>query len=126
MTIPQALIKILIPSQPVKLGRYTPVGPHELIPPGAAGRLTTIEVSVTGDIAYVTYSFGIDHETWVETLESGIIVIDISDPQNPAKITDYTTMEDVSSVFSTGDFIFSTDSTRGVFIFSLGESEGEN
>jgi len=120
------IVDVSVPSQPVKIGRYTPVGPHELIPPGAVGRLTTIEVSVTGDIAYVTYNFGIDHETWVETLESGIIAVDISDPQNPTKITDYTAMEEVSSVFSAGDLIFSTDSTRGVLIFSLGEPEGEN
>jgi hypothetical protein len=120
------IIDVSVPSQPIKIGRYIPVGPHELIPPGATGRLTVIDISVTGDIAYVTYSFGIDHGTWTETLESGIIVIDISDPENPVKIADYSAMEEVSSVFAVGDIVFSTDTTRGVYIFSLGEPSADH
>jgi hypothetical protein len=120
------IIDVSVPSQPVKIGRYTPIGRHELLPPGAVGRHITMDVSIAGDIAYLTYIFGIDHETWTETLESGIIVIDINDPQNPAKIADYTAMEDVSSVFAVDDLVFSTDTTRGIYIFSLGEPEEEN
>lgn len=120
------IIDVSVPSEPVKIGRYTPVGRHELIPPGAVGRLTTIDVTVVGDIAYLTYVFGIDHGTWTEILESGIIAIDISDPYNPIEIAEYSGMEEVSSVFALGDLVFSTDTTRGMFIFSLGELEGEN
>ncbi len=120
------IIDVSVPSQPIKIGRYVPVGPHELIPPGATGRLTTMQISITGNIAYVTYSFGIDHGTWTEILESGIMAIDISDPQNPVMIADYSAMEEVSSVFAVDDLAFSTDTTRGVFIFSLVEPEGDH
>ena len=67
--------------------------------------------------------FGIDHGTWTETLESGIMAIDISDPQNPLLIADYLAMEDASSIFGVDDLVFSTDTTRGMSVFSLGNPE---
>jgi len=85
-----------------------------------------MDVSVAGDIAFLTYVFGIEHETWTETLESGVIAIDVSDPRNPAKVAEFSGMEEVSSVFALGDLIFTTDTTRGLFIFSLGESQGDH
>jgi len=115
------IIDVSVPSHPTKLGRYKEMGRYELIPPGAQGRHTMIRVSVAGNIAYVTYIFGVDHGTWTETLESGIIAIDVSDPRNPAKIADYSGMDEASSVFALGDMVFATDTTRGLFIFSLGE-----
>ena len=114
------IIDVSVPSQPTKLGQYKETGRYELIPPGAQGRHTMIRVSVAGNIAYVTYIFGIDHGTWTETLESGIIAIDVSDPHNPAKIGEYSELEETSSVFALGDLVFATDETRGLLIFSLG------
>jgi len=115
------IIDVSVPSHPVKIGRYKEVGPYELIPQGAQGRLIMIHLSVAGNTAYATYNFGIDHGTWTEPLESGIIAIDVSDPRNPAKIADYSAIDEASSVFALGDLVFVTDTTRGLFIFSLGE-----
>ncbi len=115
------IIDVSVPSHPTKLGRYKEMGRYELIPPGAQGRHTMIRVSVAGNIAYVTYIFGVDHGTWTETLESGVIAIDVSDPHNPAKIAEYSEIEGASSVFALGDLVFATDKNRGLFIFSLGE-----
>lgn len=113
------ILDISNPARPIKLGQFQElVGNYDLLPPGAASRQTLLDVSVSGDIAYLTYNFGEDHNTWTQTLESGVIAIDIRDPANPKKIAVYSGMDGASSVTAAGDLVFATDSSRGLFILS--------
>jgi hypothetical protein len=113
------ILDISNPARPIKLGQFQElVGDYDLLPPGAASRQTLLDVSVSSDIAYLTYSFGEDHSTWTQVLESGIIAVDISDPANPKKIAVYSDLDQASSVTTLGDLVFVTDSSRGLFILS--------
>jgi hypothetical protein len=112
------ILDVSNPSHPIKLGQFKElVGNFELIPPGASNRQIIMDVSVSEDIAYLTYNFGVDHSTWTETLESGVIAVDISDPSAPGRINVYSELDEVSGVFATGDLVFVTDTTRGLLIF---------
>ena len=116
------ILDISNPARPIKLGQYQElVGSYDLLPPGAASRQTLLHVAVSGDIAYLTYSFGEDHSTWTQVLESGVIAIDISDPANPQKIAVYADLDQAADVTAAGDLVFVTDSARGLFIFSKPE-----
>jgi hypothetical protein len=116
------ILDISDPARPIKLGQFLElVGNYDLLPPGAASRQTLLDVSVSGDIAYLTYIFGEDHSTWTQTLESGVIAIDISDPASPKKIAVYSELENTSSVVAAGDLVFVTDSSRGLFVLSKPE-----
>jgi hypothetical protein len=118
------ILDVSDPAKPIKLGQYLElVGSYDLLPPGASSRQTLMDVSVSGDIAYLTYSFGEDHSTWTQVLESGVIAVDISDPTHPRKIAVYSEMDDASCVFAVGDLVFVIDSTRGLKVLSLGTTE---
>jgi hypothetical protein len=118
------ILDVSDPAKPIKLGQFLElVGNYDLLPPGASSRQTTLDVSVNGDIAYLTYSFGEDHSTWTQVLESGVIAIDISDPAHPSKIDVYSELDEASCVIAISDLIFVTDSTRGLIILSLGTDE---
>ena len=118
------ILDVSDPAKPIKLGQYLElVGNYDLLPPGAPSRQTLLDVSVSGDIAYLTYNFGEDHSTWTQILESGVIAVDISDPTHPTKIDVYSDLDGASSVIATGDLVFVTDSTRGLIVLSLGTGE---
>ena len=118
------ILDISDPAKPIKLGQYMElVGNYDLLPPGAPSRQILLGVSVSGDIAYLTYNFGEDHNTWYQTLESGVIAVDISDPTHPTKIDVYSDLDGASSIMAAGDLVFVTDSTRGLVVLSLGLSE---
>jgi hypothetical protein len=116
------VLDVTNPDKPIKLGRFmTLVGDYELIPTGAASRQTFMKAAINGNFAYLSFTFGLDHGTWTQTLESGIIAIDISDPSDPILITKYGEFEDVSSIFTLGDRVYVTDSSRGLFILNKPE-----
>lgn len=118
------ILDVSDPAKPIKLGQYLElVGNYDLLPPGASSRQTILDVSVSGNIAYLTYSFGEDHSTWTQVLESGVIAVDISDPVNPRKIAVYSELDGASCIFAAGDLVFVTDSTRGLIVLRLGTSE---
>ena len=118
------ILDVSDPAKPIKLGQYLElVGNYDLLPPGAQSRQTLLDVSVSGDIAYLTYNFGEDHSTWTQVLESGVIAVDISDPTDPIKIDVYSDLDGASSITASGNLIFVTDSTRGLIVFSLGTGE---
>ena len=108
----------------LNLGQYLElVGNYDLLPPGAQSRHTLLDVSVSGDIAYLTYNFGEDHSTWTQILESGVIAVDISDPTHPIKIDVYSELDGASSIMAVGDPVYVTDSTRGLIVLSLDINE---
>jgi hypothetical protein len=114
------ILDVSTPSRPVKLGQFKEfVGNYDLLPRGVSSRQILLDVSVSEDIAYVTYSFGVDQGTWMQVVESGIIAIDVSDPRDPWKIAVHAKMDETSSVYATDHRIFATDGTRGLYIFSL-------
>jgi hypothetical protein len=116
------ILDISNPARPLKLGQYLElVGSYDLLPPGAESRQTLLDVAVSGDIAYLTYSFGEDHSTWTQVLESGVIAVDVSDPANPQKIAVYSDLDQAADVTAVGDLVFVTDSARGLFILSKPE-----
>jgi hypothetical protein len=118
------ILDISDPAKPIKLGQYLElVGNYDLLPPGAQSRQTLLDVSVSGDIAYLTYNFGEDHSTWTQILESGVIAVDISDPTHPIKIDVYSDLDGGSSIMAVGDLVYVTDSTRGLIVLSLGINE---
>jgi len=113
------------PSRPVKLGGFLElVGDYSQIPAGAASRQTVLDVSVSGDVAYLTYRFGLDHGTWTQALESGVIALDVSDPANPIRLAVYSELDEVSGVTAAAGRVLMTDSTRGLFILALPEGFG--
>lgn len=110
------------PARPIKVGGFLElVGDYSQIPQGAASRQTVLDVSVSGNTAYLTYRFGLDHGTWTQALESGVIALDISDPANPVKWAVYNELEEVTGVTAFGDRVLATDSTRGLFILGVPE-----
>lgn len=114
-----SILDISDPTKPVKLGRFSElVGDFELIPAGAASRQTFMDASVSGEIAFLSYSFGLDQGTWTQILESGIVAIDVSDPTNPILLDKYAEFDEISSIFAVDDHIYVTDKTRGLFILS--------
>lgn len=116
------ILDVSDPSKPIKLGRFMElVGDYELIPTGAGSRQTFMEVAIKENVAYLSFTFGLDHGTWTQTLESGIVAIDISDPGEPTMITKYRGFEEVSSIFALDDRVYVTDSTRGLFILNKPE-----
>jgi hypothetical protein len=118
------ILDISDPAKPIKLGQYLElVGNYDLLPPGAQSRQTLLDVSVSGDIAYLTYNFGEDHSTWTQILESGVIAVDISDPTHPTKVDVYSDLDGASSIMAVDDLVYITDSTRGLIILSLGINE---
>jgi hypothetical protein len=118
------ILDISDPAKPIKLGQFLElVGNYDLLPPGAQSRQTLLDVSVSGDIAYLTYNFGEDHGTWTQILESGVIAVDISDPSHPTKIDVYSDLDGASSIMAVDDLVYVTDSTRGLIILSLGIGE---
>jgi hypothetical protein len=113
------ILDVSDPARPIKLGQFMElIGNYDLLPRGAASRQTFLVVSISGDVAYVSFSFGIDQGTWTQFLESGIVAIDISDPTEPILLDKFTEFDQVSSVFALDDVLFVTDSTRGLFILS--------
>ncbi|NJD60374.1 MAG: hypothetical protein C3F13_17980 [Anaerolineales bacterium] len=114
-----SILDISNPARPIKLGQFQElVGNYDLIPSGSATRQTLLDIAVNGDIAYLTYNFGVDNGTWTQVLESGVIAVDVSDPANPWKIAVYPDLDAASSITAVGDLVFVTDSSRGLFIFS--------
>jgi len=119
-----SILDVSTPSRPVRQGRYMElVGDHELVPPGASSRQIMMDVSVSGGVAYVTYNFGVDHGTWTQTLESGIIAVDVSDPVNPKRMTVYSELDGVSGVCAAGDLVFATDQSQGLAVLRLDWTE---
>ncbi len=119
-----SILDVSTPSRPVRLGRYMElVGDHELVPPGATTRQLMLDVSVSDDVAYVSYSFGLDQGTWTQTLEAGVIAVDVSDPTDPRRLTIYSELDGISSVCAMGDLIFATDPSQGLAVLSLERSE---
>lgn len=111
------ILDISDPGKPIKIGSFMAlVGDYELIPRGAASRQTFLDVSVDGDVAFLSYSFGLDQGTWTQVLENGIIAVDVSDPTNPELIGKYTNLDSVSSIFAQNNLVFITDNTRGLFV----------
>jgi hypothetical protein len=118
------ILDISDPAKPIKLGQYLElVGNYDLLPPGTQSRQTLLDVSVSGDIAYLTYNFGEDHSTWTQILESGVIAVDISDPIHPTKIDVYSELDGASSIMAVDDLVYVTDPTRGLIVLSLGIGE---
>jgi hypothetical protein len=118
------ILDINNPAKPIKLGQYLElVGNYNLLPPGAQSRQTLLDVSTSGDIAYLTYNFGEDHSTWTQILESGVVAVDISDPSHPKKIDVYSDLDGASSIVAVGDLVYVTDSTRGLIVLRLGTEE---
>ena len=110
------------PSRPIKLGGFLElVGDYSQIPTGAATRQTVLDVSLNGEIAYLTYRFGLDHGTWTQALESGVIALDVSDPAHPTRLAVYNGLDEVSGVAAAGNLVLATDSTRGLFILGVPE-----
>jgi hypothetical protein len=113
-------IDISSPSRAVVLGEYKElVGEAEEQSPGTSYRQVMIEVSVSDNIAYVTYTYGIDHGTWMEDLENGVMSIDVSDPRNPKGLGVYSEAQEVTSVFAVGDLVYITEKTGGLCILTL-------
>jgi hypothetical protein len=113
------ILDVSDPTRPIKLGQFKElIGNYELIPRGAASRLIFLSVSINGNTAYLNYNFGIDQDTTYTTVESGVIAIDISDPENPQMITKYTDVEQITSLFAVGEYVLITDGSPGVLILS--------
>jgi len=113
------ILDVSDPARPIKLGQFFElIGNYDLLPRGASSRQTFLVVSISGDVAYVSYTFGIDQGTWIQFLESGIVAIDISDPTEPVFLNKFTEFDQVSSIFAVDDVVFVTDTTRGLFILS--------
>jgi hypothetical protein len=118
------ILEISDPAKPIKLGQYLElVGNYDLLPPGAQSCQTLLDVSVSGDIAYLIYNFGEDHSTWSQILESGVIAVDISDLTHPTKVDVYSDLDGASSIMAVGDLVYVTDSTRGLIVLRLGTKE---
>jgi len=113
------ILDVSDPAMPIKIGDFMElVGNFDLIPAGAASRQTFLDVAISGDIAYLSYSFGLNQGTWTQVLESGVVAIDISDPAHPEKINTYSEFDEVSSIAVSGDLVFVTDTTRGLFVLN--------
>ena len=113
------ILDVSDPAKPIKVGDFMElVGDFDLIPAGAASRQTFLDVAISGDIAYLTFSFGLNQGTWTQVLESGVVAIDISNPDQPEKINTYSEFDEVSSVAVSGDLVMVTDNTRGLFVLS--------
>jgi len=113
------ILDVSDPTRPVKLGQFKElIGNYELIPRGAASRQIFLNVSINSNTAYLNYNFGIDQGNYYQTLESGVIAIDISDPENPQMITKYTDVEEITSLFAVGEHILIADGSPGVLILS--------
>ncbi len=111
------ILDVSNPSRPIKLGDFNEMlGDPELLPPGVSSRQTCLGISVSGDLAFMTYHFGADKGTWTQVVEGGIAAIDISNPENPVKTDQYTGLDDISSIFAMDDIIFVTAKTRGLLI----------
>ena len=114
------ILDVSDPARPIKLGQFFElIGNYDLLPRGASSRQTFLVVSVSGDVAYVSYTFGIDQGTWIQFLESGIVAIDVSDPTEPVLLDKFAEFDQVSSLFAVDDVVFVTDRTRGLFILSI-------
>ena len=113
------ILDVSDPTRPIKLGQFKElIGNYDLLPKGASSRQTFLDVSIIGDIAYVSFRFGLDQGTWIQPLESGILVLDVSDPTQPVMRDKFTDFEEISCVVAVEDFVFVTDTTRGLFILS--------
>lgn len=110
-------VDISDPEHIVALGRFKEIlaESHDAATT-AAYRQTMYGVSVSNNIAYVGYSYGIDHGTWVEEMEGGIVAIDVSDPRNPKKLAVYSGLENITDIFASEDRVYVTDSSRGLVI----------
>jgi hypothetical protein len=75
-----------------------------------------MDASVSGEIAYLSYSFGLNQGTGIQILEGGIVAIDVSDPTNPVLMDKYADFYEISSIFAVDDLIYVTDKTRGLFL----------
>lgn len=116
------ILDVSMPAQPIKLGQYNElVGNFEQLPRGGSIRQIVLDVSVSGDVAYLTYHFGVDYGTGMLILESGVIAVDISDPGAPEKIAVYSELDEASSVFAADNMVFVIDRTRGLSILSRPE-----
>jgi hypothetical protein len=54
----------------------------------------------------------------MQTLESGIVAVDITDLNNPVFINKYTDLDGVSAIAAYDDLLYVTDSTRGLIILN--------
>ena len=113
------ILDISDPARPIKLGSFMEmVGNYELIPKGAASRQTLLDIAVSGEVAYLSYSFGIDQGTWTQILESGVVALDVSDPSNPVMLDKYSEFDNVTSVKAMNELVLVSDGTRGLLILS--------
>jgi hypothetical protein len=116
------ILDVSEPARPIKLGQFLEfIGNYDLLPRGAASRQTFMAVSVSGDVAYMSFRFGIDQGTYIQSIESGILAIDISDSTEPVLLEKFAEFEQVSSLFAVDDAVFVTDRTRGLFILSMSQ-----
>ncbi len=119
-----SIIDVTTPSRPVMTGRYFElVGNPDLLLSGSSSRQTFMRVSITGNVAYVTYHYGVDHGTWTQIVESGIIAVDIDDPANPIRGALHSGSDEISGVFAVGDLVFATHTSRGLAVMSLNQEE---
>lgn len=107
-----AVFNVRDPTSPVKIGQY-----H------SGGML--LDVSVNGDIAYVTYTVRSEGGVFSGSqpdIDSGLIALDIRDPNNPKEIGRYTGMEAATDVFATAGIVYAADKTRGLQIFEVSQA----
>jgi len=104
-----AVLNVRDPTSPVKIGQYR------------SGDIL-LDVSVNGDIAYVTYTVRSEGDVfsgYQPDIDSGLIALDISDPNNPKEIGRYTGMDYATDVFATAGIVYATDKTRGLQVFEV-------
>jgi hypothetical protein len=82
--------------------------------PGFASDLSIMEKTL-----YVIYNF---IETYT-VFESGVIAVDISDPEELTTIAVYTELYMLSDIQAFGDVVFVTEEARGVVALSFGSDE---
>jgi hypothetical protein len=74
-----------------------------------------MELSLAGETLYVTYSVREEYET----LESGVIAVDVSDPEALTTLATFNDMDEASDVQAMEDTIFVTDQSRGVLVLGF-------
>lgn len=77
------------------------------------------EFSVAGETLFVTYSISEDYEV----LESGVIAVDVRDPEALATLVTFNDMDVASDVQAVEDTIFVSDESRGVLILNFNRNE---
>ncbi|MBC7247305.1 MAG: TIR domain-containing protein [Actinobacteria bacterium] len=114
------IVDISDPQRITTLGRFKEIlaSSADQISPTACRQIMG-EVAVSGDVAYVSYIYGIAHETWMDRLECGIAAIDVSDPGDPRKLAVYSGFSEITGLAALDDLVFVTDKTQGLVILRL-------